>query len=274
MISDLHNDFPTAKDYLNVLENYSKSRHEIVGAVFKGKRSYEECYELAESLFNFKSDNVYLAYEDFSYDVSYKKLEKMLDLEPVYVTLTWNGDCVTGGGAGSENGLTRRGRDVIKLLNERGIFVDLAHLSKRGFYEVVDIAEKVLCSHTAFCGVNEHIRNLDDDQLRVLGEKNAFVGLAFYPYFLNGTARADVNDVVKHIDHFVALFGDERLCVGSDFYGCEVYPENMSDYSFEGVLRKKLYAAGYSVGSVDRILFDNLAAVLRKKRVEIKGGFK
>lgn len=262
MVSDLHNDFPTAKNFPAVLEKYSGGAHDIVGAVFKGERDYGTCYRIAEEFYKKRTNNLRLAYEDLSYDVSYDKLEKLLDFEPFYVSLTWNGACNLGGGAGSDAPLTVRGKSVIKLLNERGVYVDFAHLCKRAFYEAIDLADKVICSHTAFCGVNEHIRNLDDGQLRALSDRGALVGLCFYPYFLNGTARADVNDVFRHIDYFVSAYGDERLCIGSDFFGCEVYPVGMSDYSFEGVLRKKLYSSGYSIESVEKILFKNLSALV------------
>ncbi len=265
LISDFHNDFPTCSRFLRLLERYSQGRNEIVGAVFKGDRSYETCYSAAKKLAEAESGNVFLAYEDFFYFFSFKKLEKLLDFNPVYVTLTWNGENALGGGAGCDEPLTKRGKEVIKLLNERKVAVDLAHLGNASFYEAYELADTVVCSHTAFSPINEHKRNLDDDKLSLLNARRALVGLAFYPYFLNGTSHSTVEDVYRHIDFFVDKFGDETLCIGSDFFGCEVYPERMHDYSCEAVLRKKLYSAGYSLGSVDKILYKNLSRFLALK---------
>ena len=262
MIADFHNDFPTAANFKDVLEKYKKGDNTVVGAVFKGGRTFEECYLIAKHFTENKSDNLVLAYEDFTFVKSFKTLELLLDFKPFYVTCSWNGNSVNGGGAGSDNGLTPRGKDLIKLLNERNIFVDTAHLSKKSFYETLDLAEKVVCSHTAFSAVNEHKRNLDSNQLKALSERGAKVGLALYPYFLNGTAKATVDDVYRHIDYYVDLFGDDDLCIGTDFYGCECYPENMSDYSFERVLTDKLLSVGYSETTIDKILYKNLKSIL------------
>ena len=262
MVADFHNDFITNENFSSILDEYKKSDNIVIGAVFKGKRTFDECYRLAKLFTENKSPNLYLAYEDFTFTINFKMLELLLDFNPFYVTYNWNGDSVNGGGAGSENGLTARGKDLIKLLNEHNIYVDLAHLSKKSFYETLDIADKVVCSHTAFSAVNEHKRNLDFYQLKALAERGVKVGLAFYPYFLNGKGKATVDDVYHHIDYFVNMFGDENLCIGTDFFGCEVYPENMSDYTFEAVLTDKLLSVGYSKTTIEKILYKNLKSIL------------
>ena len=262
MVADLHNDFVTSEKYPTILEEYLKTDDVIVGAVYKGKRSYGECKRLAEEFSKVGCERLFLAFEDLSYDVSYEKLEKLLDLRPVYVTLTWNGDCILGGGAGGESGLTARGADVVKMLNERDIFVDVAHLNKRTFYDVIGIAKKVVCSHTAFSAVLEHVRNIDDGQISELVKRGAKIGLCFYTYFLSGSAKADVEDVFYHIDHFASKFGSDSLCIGTDFYGCESLPENMGDYSFAGVIKARLTASGYDDGDIDKILYKNACGIL------------
>jgi len=262
MIADFHNDFITSDNYREVLTKYKNAENIVVAAVYKGRRSFEECFALASIINAEKCDKIRLAFEDFSFDENPETLERLLDLDPFYVTLTWNGDCNLGGGAGSLSGLTQKGRDVIRLLNERNVFVDLAHLGVNSFYEALSLADKVVCSHTAFSSVNEHKRNLSDDQLEALNGRGVKIGLAFYPYFLNGTARADVSDVFRHIDYFVGRFGADNLCIGTDFYGCEVYPEGMEDYSFERLLTEKLYAAGYTEDAVNKILYNNLCGII------------
>ena len=262
MVADFHNDFITNENFLSILDEYKKSDNIIVGAVFKGKRTFDECYRLAKLFTENKSSNLYLAYEDFTFTESFKTVELLLDFKPFYVTHTWSGDSINGGGAGSVRGLSPRGKDLIKMLNERKIFVDLAHLSKKSFYETLDIADKVVCSHAAFSAINEHKRNLDFYQLKALNERGVKVGIAFYPYFLNGTSKATVDDVYSHIDYFVNLFGDENLCIGPDFFGCEVYPDNMSDYTFETVLTDKLISVGYSKTTIEKILYQNLKSIL------------
>ena len=262
MVADFHNDFITNENFSSILDEYKKSDNNIVGAIYKGKRSFEDCYGQAKVFAENKSSNLYLAYEDFTFVKDFKTLGLLLDFKPFYVTQTWNGDSINGGGAGSEKGLSPHGKDLVKMLNEHKIFVDLAHLSKKSFYETLDIADNVVCSHTAFSAVNEHKRNLDFYQLKALADRGAKIGLCFYPYFLNGSSKATVDDVYRHIDYFVNLFGDDGLCIGTDFFGCDVYPENMSDYSFESILTDKLLSVGYSKVTIEKILYKNLKSIL------------
>ena len=260
MIADLHNDFPTDARALHFLKEYNESGNIVVGAVFKGKRTYERCFAAAKALSEGKRDNILLAYEDFSFDVSFAKLEALLDLEPLYVTLTWNGENALGGGAGAKGGLTSRGRDVIRLLNERGITVDLAHLNEQSYFEALSLADRVICSHTALSSVNRHKRNLSDGQISALLSRGGLLGLAFYPPFLNGTDKADVSDVIRHIDRFVEKFGASGLCIGSDINGCDVYASGFSDYGFEETLKKELSSRGYDERVVNGIFYGNFTS--------------
>src|SRR5207253_9262567 len=60
-------------------------------------------------------------------------------------------------------GLTAEGRVMVEVLNERRILVDLAHASKRTFFEALDVHDRVLppvVTHTGVCGVQPSWRNL------------------------------------------------------------------------------------------------------------------
>ena len=262
MIADFHNDFPTDVKFDALLSQYQKTDNKIVGAVFKGKRTFDEVEILADRFVNKKSDRLYLAFEEFCFDKPISFHEKLLDYNPVYVTLTWNYDNKFAGGALGCGGLTTDGREFIDILNNKRVFVDLSHLNRKSFYDVIDTAEYVVCSHTAFDAVSSHKRNLTFEQLCVLKKRNVLVGLCFYPYFLNGTSRATVDDVADHIEYFAERFGVDTLCLGTDFCGCEVYPEKMVDYSFENVLFDQLTARGFDKASIEKIFYKNLGKFL------------
>ena len=264
MVADLHNDYLTDKNAAQLLKKYSHEDNYIVGAIFKGKRSFCQALEITRLFFKKRTSNLFLAYEDFSYSESFSMLEKLLDFSPVYVTLTWNGENALGGGAGTKTGLSSRGRDVIKLLNERGIALDLSHLGRRSFFEALDIAENVVCSHVAFSSVRRHKRNLDDEQLKALYERRAIVGLCLYSEFLTDKAVSSEADVIAHIDHFADRFGVDTLAIGTDFYGCEDFPEGFGDYGFGLRLKKALFAAGYDEIAANKILYENALSLLYK----------
>ncbi|MBC8863078.1 membrane dipeptidase, partial [Escherichia coli] len=63
-------------------------------------------------------------------------------------------------------GLTRFGKDIIHLLNERKVFTDVSHLSVKAFWETLEQAEFVIASHSSAKAICAHPRNLDDEQIK------------------------------------------------------------------------------------------------------------
>src|SRR5262249_3659610 len=74
--------------------------------------------------------------------------------------------------SGDENGhLSDLGRDYVRRLNAKKIFVDLAHIHRAGFFDAIEVHDKsqpLIVTHTGISGVTPHWRNLDDDQLRAI----------------------------------------------------------------------------------------------------------
>lgn len=106
-----------------------------------------------------------------------------------YITLTHNGDNAVADSAAEGTrwgGLSPFGRSVVKEMNSLGMMVDLSHASDATFWDCIRWSKApVICSHSccrALCG---HRRNLTDEMLQVLGEKDGYVGINFYPAFLS-----------------------------------------------------------------------------------------
>ena len=112
-----------------------------------------------------------------------------------YVTLTHNGDNSIADAASEGrkwNGLSPFGREVVAEMNKLGIMIDLSHASDKTFWDCIEVSKApVIASHSccrALCG---HRRNLTDDMLKALGEKDGYVGINFYPAFLSDRFGAD-----------------------------------------------------------------------------------
>ncbi len=68
--------------------------------------------------------------------------------------------------AGRDRGLTDLGREYVQRMNQERILVDLAHISRRGFFDVLEVhdpAQPVAVTHTGVDGVHPCWRNLDDE---------------------------------------------------------------------------------------------------------------
>jgi len=123
-------------------------------------------------------------------------LEKLRELHRRgvrYMTLTWNnGNDWAGSSIGEGNtrtaGLTDFGRQVVHEMNRLGVLVDVSHVSEATFYDAVAAsAAPVIASHSSARALNDHPRNLTDDQLRAIARNGGVVDVNFYSAFLDST---------------------------------------------------------------------------------------
>lgn len=134
------------------------------------------------------------------------------------MSLTWNRRNPYADGAGEEGGLSRLGRALVDRLVELGVVLDLAHASPGLFADVLarSGAAPVLVSHAACRAVNDHPRNLTDDQLRALSERGGLLGLMLHPLAIDHERRS-IPRVIDHLEHAAATIGIEHVCLGGDF---------------------------------------------------------
>jgi len=136
------------------------------------------------------------------------------------ISLTWNGDNLLASGADGEGGITSKGRDVIKQMNELGIALDISHLSHKAAIEGIELADRVLASHSCLYSLHPHQRNLKDDIFAGLKEKNGIIGICFYPLFLGSD---DVFDALLRAAEYLISKGLEKnIAFGSDFDGAKM----------------------------------------------------
>lgn len=106
-----------------------------------------------------------------------------------YLTLTHNGDNAIADSAAEGNrwgGLSPFGRTVVKEMNELGMMIDLSHASDATFWDTLQLSEApVICSHSCCRALCSHRRNLTDEMLQAIGEKEGYVGINFYPAFVS-----------------------------------------------------------------------------------------
>ena len=132
--------------------------------------------------------------------------------------LTWNRRNPYSDGAAEDGGLSRLGRTLVDRFVELGVIVDLAHASPSAFNEIVARTNgaPVICSHAACRAVNDHPRNLTDDQLRSLADADGIFGLMLHPLAIGHEART-LDRVVDHLEHAIGVIGVGRVCLGGDF---------------------------------------------------------
>ncbi|MCP8616448.1 dipeptidase [Salirhabdus salicampi] len=191
------------------------------------------------------------------------KLKTLLHLGVRSVGLTWNNSNATCDGIGEERGagLTSFGYDVVETLNTYGVWADVSHISYQGFWDVLDVAEYPVATHSNAYDLMPHKRNLDDKQIKALIDANGFIGMTFVPEFLTTDNRAHVKHVVQHMEKILELGGEDVIGLGSDFDGTSGVVKGIKDHEEYNSFVKQLEKT-FSKTTVHKLTFQNFLNTL------------
>ncbi|MBL8750748.1 MAG: dipeptidase [Planctomycetes bacterium] len=111
-----------------------------------------------------------------------------------YMSITHNGHTQLGDShtpaEGKYGGLSDLGRKTIAELNRVGIMVDVSHSAKTTMMQTVEASiAPVIASHSGARAVNDHTRNLDDEQLVALAKKGGVVQCVALADFVRSSAE-------------------------------------------------------------------------------------
>lgn len=186
-----------------------------------------------------------------------------------YLTITWNNSTSWAISAKDSRtltqGLNNFGKEVIRKLDSLGVIIDVSHTGIKTIQDILTITNNpIIASHSGARSVHDHYRNLYDWQIQDIANTGGVIGVVFYPYFLNGSSNASIDDVIAHIDHIVNLVGTDYVALGSDFDGIEVTPTGLEDVSKFPDLTIALLQHGYSEQEVAKFLGRNFKRVFNQ----------
>lgn len=124
------------------------------------------------------------------------KLDSLYKRGARYMTLTWNNSTPWATSAFDETftkdlqhkGLTDFGRQVVQRMNALGMMVDISHVGKQTFWDVINTTTKpVIASHSSVYNICPHQRNLKDDQIKAIAKNGGVIQVNFYSGFLDST---------------------------------------------------------------------------------------
>jgi membrane dipeptidase len=194
-------------------------------------------------------------------------------LQPVWNHRNAAADGVMDG----EGGLSNFGRSLVTEMNRLGMAIDLSHITRAGFFEVLELSEApVLFTHGNCRAMFDHRRNLTDDQIQALAERGGVFGISLVKAFMVAgaeagsrtaavealrTAPGGIGLVADHVDRVVQLVGPDHVAYGSDFDGTDVLPTGIDDVTFLPHLTAELMSRGYSDADLTKILGGNYLRV-------------
>jgi membrane dipeptidase len=166
-------------------------------------------------------------------------------------------------------GLTAEGRALVEALNERRILVDLAHASRPTFFDALDALDACdrtlppVVTHTGISGVHPSWRNLDDEQIRAIADRGGVIGIMYHRGFLGRPPwKVGAEAIVRHLEHAMAVGGEDIAALGSDWDGMIVPPRDMPTCLELPVLVDRMLARGWQEPRIRRVLGANALRVI------------
>ena len=180
-------------------------------------------------------------------------------------------------------GLTAFGREVVQQCESLGIIIDLAHINPAGFEEVIGITTKpVIVSHTNVRKFYDIERNINDDQIKMIGQRGGVIGVNSI-LVSPRKEESTLDRYVDHIEHIAGLIGVDGVGIGFDFFEFihRQWPQekrtelaaklaepnfipDLSNHSHAANLTRKLRERRFSEEEIDKILHQNWMRILKE----------
>lgn len=204
-----------------------------------------------------------------------RNIARFKELGVSYITLCHNGSndiCDSARGDAEWGGLSPFGKEVVAEMNRLGILVDVSHAAESTFYDALEVStQPIIASHSSARALCNHPRNLTDEQLKALAEKQGVVQICLYKGFINEDAeKASLTDAIRHINHIVDLIGINHVGIGSDFdgdgelIGCRASNELIN-------ITLRLLKDGYKENDIAKIWGGNLLRVMSRVQSAYNG---
>lgn len=204
-----------------------------------------------------------LANLDFLYAAGVRSIGPMWSRPNAFgagVRATYPGSPTTG------DGLTDAGRDLVRACEERGIVVDCAHMTERGFWDVAETSgAPLVASHTGVHSLCPHSRNLTDEQIDAVADSGGVVGVGFLEAILadepDPDADATLSDLVDHVEYVAYHAGISHVVLGSDFDGASI-PDEVGDVTGLPDVLAVLRNRGFGEDDIAKVAHENWRRVL------------
>jgi len=183
-------------------------------------------------------------------------------------------------GTGTEGGILPTAPPLLKALAEAGIIVDLTHTTDQAFWEILDIYDgPVGASHHNCRALTPGQRQLTDDMIKAIIERNGVIGAAFDAWMLDPewkreqpawtqVTNATLETVADHIDYVCQIAGNANHAgIGTDLdggFGTEQSPRDLNTVADLQRMKGILGGRGYSEEDVSKILSGNWIGLLKR----------
>ncbi|MEQ3458320.1 dipeptidase [Enterococcus cecorum] len=199
-----------------------------------------------------------------------ENLEEFYQLGVRLITLTWNYPNEIGTPnilywdkekhilAENQTGLTKFGFECIQRMSELHMIIDLSHASDQVAKDILDSsAQGIVASHSNARKLTPHPRNLSDELIQKIADKNGLIGINFFDQFLKLKQPTNLPAAIsEHLWYMYQLVGEDSLCFGSDFDGIPVHADLNDVNSFPKIIQA-LKQKGFTSRQIEKISYLN-----------------
>jgi membrane dipeptidase len=163
-------------------------------------------------------------------------------------------------------GLTSLGKRAVQRCVELGIVLDTAHLSDRGFWDLIEIVDgPVLCSHTSVLTPSPGYRapwgevnaTYGMSKAQAIASKGGLVGVVFW-------SMADTESLVREVDWIIEQAGAEHVGLGTDFFGFRDAPRDLQHIGELPALTAALVEHGHDEQTIAKVLGGNYLRIFEE----------
>ncbi|CAI3330205.1 membrane dipeptidase [Enterococcus cecorum] len=199
-----------------------------------------------------------------------ENLEEFYQLGVRLITLTWNYPNEIGTPnilywdkekhilAENQTGLTKFGFECIQRMSELHMIIDLSHASDQVAKDILDSsAQGIVASHSNARKLTPHPRNLSDELIQKIADKNGLIGINFFDQFLKLKQPTNLPAAIsEHLWYMYQLVGEDSLCFGSDFDGIPGHADLNDVNSFPKIIQA-LKQKGFTSRQIEKISYLN-----------------
>lgn len=162
------------------------------------------------------------------------------------------------------NGLTDTGKSFVEEMERIGILIDVSHLNDAGIRDIFELTHgPVIASHSNARALCSHLRNLSDNNIRIIGERGGVIGINYFVGFLeDGGKIGRIEKMVEHMQYIKNLAGIDAIALGSDFDGFGE-PCELSGAEKMQQLTAEMERQGFSSAEIDKVFSLNALRVFR-----------
>src|SRR5690606_9299847 len=130
-------------------------------------------------------------------------------------------------------------------------------LSETGFWELDELSDKpFIASHCNASQICPHPRNLSDEQISSIINREGVMGITFVPPFVDKSMPVSMDKLLLHLDHVCALGGSRNVGFGSDFDGISEWIVGL-EHTGKYPMLVELLQKHYSEEDVEHFIYKN-----------------